>query len=277
MNSLKLIATIANQELKVNLRNKWIMLFAVIFGTLVLGISYFGLITAGVIGFQGFARTSASLLNLVLYIVPLVALTMGTLSFTNEKTCGELLFAQPVTRFEILSGKLFGLFASITLAMLLGFGLAGFVIASKSGNEGLLRYPALVLFSLLLALIFLALSALASTICKRKVRTFGISLFLWFFFVIFYDLLVIGGSFLLREHNANLMLFYSLFGNPVDMVRVATLILLDGKDVFGAAGAALLRFFGEGFGSIFALCAGLLFWIVTPLTIASKILKTQDI
>jgi hypothetical protein len=73
------------------------------------------------------------------------------------------------------------------------------------------------------------------------------------------------------------MLFYSLFGNPVDMVRVATLILLDGKDVFGAAGAALLRFFGEGFGSIFALCAGLLFWIVTPLTIASKILKTQDI
>ncbi len=34
-------------------------------------------------GLQNFTRTSASILNLVLYGVPLVALTMGTLSFTT--------------------------------------------------------------------------------------------------------------------------------------------------------------------------------------------------
>src|SRR5262245_431755 len=67
------IATIARQELVVNVRNKWILTFAVAFAVLVLAISYFGLVTAGTVGFQSFRRTSASLLSLVLYVVPLIS------------------------------------------------------------------------------------------------------------------------------------------------------------------------------------------------------------
>ena len=224
----------------VNVRNRWTMIFAGVFSVLVLAISYFGLVTAGAIGFQGFARTSASLLNMVLYIVPLVALTMGTLSFTSEKIAGELLFSQPVTRAEILLGKLAGLFAAITIATVAGFGLAGVIIAVKAGTEGIMRYPALVALSLMLALIFLALAALAAALCRRKSKAFGLALFIWFFFVCFYDLIVIGGTFLLKERTANQFIFASLFGNPVDMVRVASLLALDGKEIFGVAGAALL-------------------------------------
>ncbi|HYL97598.1 MAG TPA: ABC transporter permease subunit, partial [Blastocatellia bacterium] len=127
------VTTIARQELIINIRNKWTVIFAGVFGVLVLAISYFGLATAGSIGFQGFARTSASLLNLVLYLVPLVSLIMGTLSFTSEKTTGEMLFAQPVSRSDILAGKIAGLFASIFTATLIGFGLAGIVISVKAG------------------------------------------------------------------------------------------------------------------------------------------------
>src|SRR6266496_5646221 len=115
------ITTIARQELVINIRNRWTLVFAGVFGVLVLAISYFGLVTGGTVGFQGFARTSASLLNMVLYIVPLVALTMGTLSFSSEKSATELLFSQPVTRGEILLGKFLGLFASIFTATLVGF------------------------------------------------------------------------------------------------------------------------------------------------------------
>ena len=271
------IITIAHQELTINVRNKWTLLFACVFGVLVLGISYFVLVTAGSTGFQGFTRTSASLLNLVLYVVPLVAVTMGTLSFANEKSGGEILFAQPVNRFEILIGKLAGLFISLATATLVGFGFAGLVIAARAGNEGITRYPALVGFSLLLALIFLCLSALTSVLCQRKAKAFGAALFVWFFFVIFFDLIVIGVSFLVKERTANQILFLSLFANPVDMVRVATLIVLDGKDVFGSAGAALLRFYGNSMGSVLVLIAGLLVWVGAPMLITSKILNRQDI
>ncbi len=238
------VKTIARQELIINIRNRWTLIFAGAFGVLVLAISYFGLVTGGAIGFQGFARTSASLLNLVLYIVPLVALTMGTLSFTSEKSASELLFSQPVTRGEILLGKLSGLFASIATATVAGFGLAGAIIAVKAGAQGATRYPVFVALSLLLALVFLSLAAWVSALCQRKAKAFGIALFLWFFFVLFYDLIVIGGTFLMKERAANQFIFASLFGNPVDMVRVASLLALDGKEIFGAAGAALTRMLG---------------------------------
>ena len=271
------INTIARQELVINMRNRWTLVFAGLFGVLVLTISYFGLVTGGVVGFQGFARTSASLLNMVLYIVPLVALTMGTLSFTSEKSAGELLFAQPVTRVEILLGKFLGLFASIFTATLIGFGLAGVVIAAKTGTEGSLRYPAFVGFSLLLALIFLSLSAFISVLCRRKSKAFGVALFVWFFFVLFYDLLVIGSTFLFKERTANAFIFGSLFGNPVDMVRVACLITLNGKDIFGAGGAALLRFLGGESLTMVMLLIALAFWVVAPLLIAQRLLRRQDI
>ena len=271
------IRTIARQELVINIRNRWTLVFAAVFGVLVLAISYFGLVTGGSVGFQGFARTSASLLNMVLYIVPLVALVMGTFSFTSETSASELLFSEPVTRGEVLLGKFFGLFASIFIATLIGFGLAGIIIAAKAGTDGAWRYPAFVLFSLLLALIFLSLSAFISAICRRKTKAFGIALFAWFFFVLFYDLLVIGGTFLFKERTANSLIFGSLFGNPVEMIRVASLMTLNGKDIFGAGGAALLRFLGGETLSVVVLVIVLSIWVVAPLFAAQRLLTHQDI
>lgn len=271
------VITIARQELVINIRNRWTLVFAGVFGVLVLAISYFGLVTAGSVGFEGFARTSGSLLNIVLYIVPLVALTMGTLSFTSEKTASELLFSQPITRAEILVGKFLGLFASIFVATLIGFGLAGVIIAAKAGNEGALRYPAFVGFSLMLALIFLSLSAFISAVCRRQSKAFGVALAVWFFFVLFYDLLVIGFTFLLKERTANIFIFGSLFGNPVDMVRIGSLMTLNGKDIFGAGGAALLKFLGGESLSIVVLVTMLFLWTIAPLFCAERLLRRQDI
>lgn len=271
------IFNIARLELTINIRNRWTLIFALVFAALVVAIAYFGLVTAGTVGFQGFLRTSASLLNLVLYLVPLVALVMGTMSFTSEKSAGDLLYAQPVTRIEILIGKLGGLFASLLASTLIGFGLGGLIIAVKAGTEGVVRYPLFVFLSLLLGLIFLALSALVAAWSQRKAKAFGITLFLWFFFVLFYDLLVIGGTFLLQERIANRFIFISLAGNPVDMVRVASLIVLNGKPIFGPAGAALVRFLGGDRVSLMALALGLLSWVVFPIYLSSRSLKSQDI
>jgi Cu-processing system permease protein len=271
------MTTIARQEFVVSMRNRWTLIFAGVFSVLVLSISYFGLVTAGAVGFQGFTRTTASLLNLVLYIVPLVALTMGCLSYSSEKGASDLLFSQPVTRAEILVGKLAGLFASMATATIAGFGLAGILIAIKAGSAGAARYPAFVILSLLLAMVFLALSALISTICHRKTKAFGVALFAWFFFVLFYDLLIIGGTFLMKERVANQFIVGSLFGNPVDMVRVAALMTLNGKEIFGAAGASLTRSLGGESASIALLVAGLVLWIVIPAVIAQRLLRRQDI
>jgi Cu-processing system permease protein len=202
---------------------------------------------------------------------------MGTLSFTGDKGAAELLFAQPVSRGEVLVGKVLGIFCSIALSMLAGFTVAGAIVAGTHGTEGLTRYGAFVLLSMMLSLVFLSISALVSIASKRKGKAFGISLFLWFFFVIFYDLLALGVTLMLKGAPANLFLFVSLFGNPVDMVRIASLIVLDNVTIFGAAGAALLRFLGGGPMSVLLLVGGLALWITVPLVVSHRLIIRQDL
>lgn len=145
------IGAIAGQELKINIRNKWMLMFAAIFGGLSLAVSYFGMVTAGSAGVQSFTRTTASLLNLVLYLVPLVTLVMATLSFSSERGPNELLFSQPVARGDILLGKLLGLFLCAAAATCIGFGLSGAVIAVRAGSDGSARFAIFVGLALLLA------------------------------------------------------------------------------------------------------------------------------
>lgn len=272
-----LITRIARQELLVNIRNKWTIIFAVVFGVLVVSISYIGIMAEGFSGMQNFTRTSASILNLVLYIVPLVARIMGTLSFTSDRGTTELLFSQPVFRSEILLKKILGLFYSLSLSMVSGFFVAGGIISSVTGAEGLLQYLMFVMLSLILALVFLVVAVMIATANRRKSKSFGISLFAWFFFVLFYDLIVLGVSLFFKGQTANYILFLSLFGNPVDMVRVASLIILDNVSIFGAAGAALLRFLGGSGMSVVLLVLSLFVWIGIPIAFSHRMLNKQDI
>jgi len=49
-----------------------------------LAFSYLAMASSGMVGFAGFGRTAASLINLVLLIVPLMALTIGAQSLSGE-------------------------------------------------------------------------------------------------------------------------------------------------------------------------------------------------
>jgi len=271
------ISAVAGHEVKINIRNKWMLMFAAAFGCLSLTVCYFGLVTVATVGVQGFTRTTASLLNLVLYLVPLVALVMATMSFSCERGASELLFSQPISRRDVLLGKLLGLFFCIAGATCVGFGSAGAVIALRVGSEGSSRFVIFVGLALLLALVFLSLGAMIAIILDDKAKALGAALFVWFFFVVFYDLLAIGMTFLFKERTANWFIFLSLFGNPVDLVRVSSLMNLGGITVFGTAGAALMKFLGGTALSSLLLSATLVAWIVGPFLVANRWLRTHDI
>ena len=71
---MRRIVIIAESEIIASIRGRWTHIFALIFAVLVSGISYFGLSASGYSGtMQDFSRTTLSLLNLVLYIIPLIS------------------------------------------------------------------------------------------------------------------------------------------------------------------------------------------------------------
>jgi Cu-processing system permease protein len=271
------ILRIARQEFTIALRSRWLIVFALVFGVLTLGLALFGARIEGLEEIQSFSRTAISILNLVLYVVPLAALLMGALGFSTETGGAELLFSQPLRRSWILAGKLLGLWASLSMATLIGFGAAGIFIAGQVGGEGAGRYAIVVGLCVLMIFIFLALAGAITLGLRDRMKSVAAALFVWFFFVVLYDLLVMGGVTLLHGTTANRMIFLSLFGNPVDLVRVAGLIALGGKHVFGASGAMLLRFLGGPFASAGLLLVVLLLWIFVPYTLAGRRLRKLDI
>jgi Cu-processing system permease protein len=251
--------------------------FSAVFAVLALAIAYFGTATAGVAGVQGFERTTASLLNLVLYLVPLLGLMLGTLALSRDRSGNELLFSQPVGREQVLYGRVIGTFCAAAAAMLAGFGVAGMLVLWEMGSEGFTRYAGMVLLSLALAAVFLSLGALTGVVSASRTRAFGLALCLWFFFVLFYDLLIIGFAFVLRERPANFLIFLSLFGNPVDLVRVSTVLTIGDPSIFGAAGASLLKFLGGEARSQVALLLGIGLWMVAPVWVAGRVLRRLDL
>jgi len=233
--------------------------------------------SAVVVGFEGFTRTTASLLNLVLYLVPLIALTAGCLSFSGEKGAAEMLFAQPVLRSEVLIGKVLGLFSSLATAVVFGFGVSGIVIATRTGLDGISRYLGFILLTLLLLLTFLCLGALAAVVSEGRARALGIALGMWFVFVLFYDLIAVGLALLVNPHLSRTVILVSLFGNPVDLVRVSGLLILGGATIFGAGGTSLVRTFGSPGLAIALLSSAALLWTVVVLTAAERFLAKREI
>ena len=151
------VIQIARQEFIINRRNRWVVLFAVLFALLSLALAYFGMITSGYSGFQDFVRTSASLINLGGFLLPLFALLLGVFSFLTNREYLEILATQPVSRSGVLLGKYFGLLLSVLAAATLGFGLPGIVISTAIGLEGATTYLVVVAFSCILAAIFTGL------------------------------------------------------------------------------------------------------------------------
>jgi len=271
------IAVLARQELRITLRTRWVQIFALVFGVLTIAISYFGMVTSIVVGFEGFTRTTASLLNLVLYLVPMLALAAATSSFSGDKGAAEFLFSQPVSRTEVLLGKILGLFASLAVAVIFGFGVSGFVIAAQSGTDGIMQYLGFIVLTLLLLLTFLCLGAFASVVSESRTRALGIALAMWFAFVLFYDLVVMGLACLVSPHISRALILISLFGNPVDLARVAGLLILGGATIFGAAGSALVKILGSSTLAVAALSFAGLFWSAATLALTNRLLGHREI
>lgn len=274
---LTAIGLIARQELRIALRNRWVLFYAAIFAAMTTAVSYFGLAIIEYTGFQGFARTTASLLNLVLYIVPLVAMLMTVQSFSPEGGASDQLFSEPVLRCEVVVGKLIGVSAALGVATLLGFGAPAILIARYTGTAGLASYLVLVGISLAVGVAFCAVAALLAVLARRGPRAYAIVLVAWFALVLLYDLTVLGVCFLLPEEVAERLAYWSVFFNPVDAARVATLLTTVGKEMFGAAGALLVRAVGGTGPAVALLLVSLAVWALLPTAAACLLLRRQDL
>lgn len=266
--SLHTVWTVARKELRDALHNRWFLLYTLAFIALSLGLSWLAMSGAGIAGFAGYGRTAASLINLVLLIIPLMALTVGAQSIAGEverRTMGYLL-SQPVSRGEIYVGKYLGLALSLLASLVLGFGISGVLLAlNGDGASDPVSYIVLVGLAWILSLVMLSVGFLISSLTRRAGVAVGVGLFLWLVFVFLGDLGLMGASISLRMPIENL--FWASLANPLQVFKMGAILNINTTlDVLGPAGIYGIQEYGDRLYAIFLATLGI--WIVLPALVA---------
>jgi Cu-processing system permease protein len=260
------IGVIAEKEFRDRIRNRWVLAIAALFVVFALVIAYMGAAQQGAVGFRGIDVTIAGLVSLVIYLVPLIALILGYDAIVGERDKGslELLLTMPITRFELLIGKFAGLAAALACSTLAGFGLAGVMLSYQIGLAALLHYAVFLASALLLGLAFLSLAVLVSVVAGNRMRASGVAIALWFFYVLVYDLLLLG-LLVLTEGRYHLGFFpVLLMLNPADIFRILNVFWLeDVRQIYGLA-----TVFPRALADPWLLASAMVAWIVAPLACA---------
>lgn len=268
----------AHHELAIAVRSRWTQIFAAVFTATAGAVALAGYVLSGGHGVQDFARTSASLLELVLLLVPVAALLLGVLALAPERGAVEQLYAQPVRRGVVLLGRALGLLAALASAEAIGFGLAGAVIFSQAGGDGLGGYLVLFAAAVLLTAIFVGVAALiAAGGAGRRARSLAVALVVWFALVVVADVAALAAASLLPSGTASRLLVVAAVANPVDAVRTGALLATQGTAAFGAASLAFLRIVGGAGGAAAVLSLSLSAWAVTPALLAVRRMERADL
>lgn len=261
------VALLARREFRDALSSRWFILYALAFAALSVAVSFLSLAGTGSFGFAGFGKTAAGLLNLVMLVVPLMALTAGAGSIAGERERGTLLYlvAQPVSRAEIVLGKFLGLTAALWCALLFGFGLSAAALAMRTGVVGVGAFATLVGVTCALACAMLAVGMLVSVLSRRAGVATGVSLFVWLVLVFVSDLGLMASALIFRLRVQEV--FAIAVVNPLQAFKMSVVVAMNGSlDVLGPVGVYSTQTYGHALP--WMLAGVLAAWTAIPLGLA---------
>src|SRR5690606_24443753 len=187
---------LALQEIRVGLRNRWVVATTLVLGALSLSLARLGSAPTGEVKADSLAIIVVSLASLSIFLLPLIALLLSYDAIVGEQERGTLvlLLSYPVARWQVVLGKVLGHTAILAFATIVGYGSAGVALwlrgDADAGSIG--AFAAMVLTSIMLGASFVAMGCLASTVVRERATAAGLAVGAWLFFVLVYDTAVLG-------------------------------------------------------------------------------------
>ncbi|AEV37639.1 Membrane protein nosY [Pseudovibrio sp. FO-BEG1] len=238
------ILTVAGQEFRIGLRNRWILLSVVILAAFSMALALLGSAPAGTLDVSRMTITVASLSSLSVYLVPLIALLLAFDAVAGEIERGTLLliFSSPMTRSEFLIGKAVGHICVLLLALTLGYGATAGMLAATGGGDtsGFIDFARLIGTSAILGFAFLALGYIVSALVRQVTTAAAMAIGIWLVLIVLYDLALLGALVADSEgFFASTVFPFALLANPADAFRLFNLSALNANAMVGGmAGVA---------------------------------------
>jgi Cu-processing system permease protein len=272
------IGILAVNEFLDGLRNRWVAAAIILLGTTALVLLLVGSAPTGTIRAGALDVSVVSLTSLSVYLLPLIALLLSFDALVGEFERGTmlLLLTYPVARWQVVMGKFFGHMMILLAAVVVGYGGAAVitVLFTDNGIEGWQAYVNMMGSTLLLGAVFVALGYLVSALVRERSTAAGAAIVLWLFFVVLYDLGLLGLLLVDHEQRISQTLFSALMlVNPADTYRLLNLTAFDTVgQVAGIAGVAAR----SGFGVSLLLCL-MVAWVVVPLAATMAIFHRHEL
>jgi Cu-processing system permease protein len=269
------VLTIAQTELRIGMRNRWVVLASLILLVFALLLVLLGSAPSGATKSDTLTVVVASLSTLSVYLVPLIALLLSFDAIAGEIDRGtlQLTLASPVSRSSVLIGKFLGHTTVLALAVLFGYGAAGavaFVTGQNTGLAGVVDLGRLIATSIALGATFIAIGYVASTCVRQTGTAAALAVAIWLFAVVLYDLALLGALLASADGVFATVVFpYLLVFNPADAFRVFNMAAIDSGGIatgLAAGGNAM------PYPPYLAILSPL-FWAVLALGVSTIILK----
>lgn len=260
-----IVGTVLRHEWRSLLRNRGVLVFGI--GTLAL--------TEVVLRLTGSApRALGSLLNLVLLVVPLVALMTGIITWHASREFTELLLTQPVRRRSLFAGLY--LAHTLPLAAVFALGLLlPFALHRALDRAALPLFATTLGSGVALTFVFGGLALLIGIRIDDRLRGVMTGLMVWLLLTVGYDALVLIVATTFSDYALERPMLALMLGNPVDLARTVIVLQSDAAALMGYTGAVMQRFLGSPLGTLSA-CAGLVLWIVLPVVAARRSFDRRD-
>lgn len=247
-------------------RNRWSLFYSLFFLLSTWGLLYLN---------ADSTRTIASLLTIILFVLPLVCSIFSLMYCYQVMEYIEVILAQPVSRFSIFSGIYISLVGTLSACLVVGVGLP-FGLHALSGHAihgGALA--ALLLGGVALTAIFVALALLVALRNGNRVKGFAWMLLIWCLMAILYDGFLLIAFVAFENYPLDHFALAGVLFNPVDMSRVLVIYQLDLSAMLGYSGAVFQQFFDKGTGSLL-IVGSYLAWLALPAYFFLKTGRTKD-
>lgn len=220
------------------------------------------------------SKTLISMTNITLVLTPLIGVLFGTTYYYNSREFINLLLGQPISRTNIFFSIYGGLVITLCLSLIIGIGvpLLGYgVLGSSHLNIFLLLLAA----GCILSIIFSAIAFLLAMLFNDKVKGLSFSIFIWLFFAVIYDGIILLLLFIFKDYPLDKMTIGLITMNPIDLSRILITMKLDISAMMGYTGAVLTKFLGQLWGTL-TIVGSLLIWIGVPLWLIKRVSNVKD-